>query len=176
MLQTRAESDQGYKNFYCFVNHHCKQQVILLKNVGAFKILVFGKSHLQHFSAAEPLSSPALPFPWDPALALFWGNDLVQAEFENLQPNLQLCPFSWDSVTGHGRQPALTQSKGKHFYLNHLQLFKATLLWFALEEPRQVYDSLYEESSSSQLWLWSAPVCIFTWFHIFREGCESFLS
>lgn len=30
-LQVRVESDQGYKNFCYFVNHHCKHQVILLK-------------------------------------------------------------------------------------------------------------------------------------------------
>lgn len=178
VLQVRAETDQGYKNCY-WVNHHCKHQVILLKTTLIQELLkhwclvshIFSTSVLLNLF---PLQASLSPESWQQPLS--WGKNPIQAELEKLHPNLEPCPFSWDSVTGHVKQPVVTQSKGKHFYLNNLRLFKATLLWFALEEPRHAYDSLYEESSSSQLWLWSAPMCIFIWFHFFRKGCEFFLS
>lgn len=137
--------------------------------MGTFTTLVFGKPHLQHFSAAELFPLQASPCPEALQQPLPRGNNLVQAQFEKLQPSLHLCPFSWDSVTRHVRHPVPTQSQGKHFCLNHLQLFKATLLWVVLEEPRLLWFPFWAEQQLPAV----AVICPNVYFHmisLFQKG------
>lgn len=145
------------KNFYQFVNCHCKHQVTLLRTIFIQKVWKYW--YLVSHILLNLFVLQASHFPVSLQQPLGVTNLLRQ--FGKLLSSCEIHPFSPDTLTGHVKQLVLSQRKGKHFCLNHLQLFKATLLWFALEEPRHAYDFPYEESSNSWLRLLSAQICIF---------------
>lgn len=153
------------------MNCHCKHQVMLLYTVFTRELLNYWYLVSHIFSIIPVLLNPSAlqPSPFPESLQLSWGNNSVQAESWKLQSSCEMHPLSWDTLTGHVRQPALSQRKGNHFCLHHLQLFRATLLWSALEERGHAYDFLYEHSSNSQLRLLSALIHVFTYFMFWEK-------